>query len=263
MRPFKIDIPGAAVADLRERLSRARWPDEINDDAWAWGTRAEALRRFIDHRAARYDWRAREAELNARPRFRAEIDGLNIHFVHVRGKGRNPHPLIITHGRPGSFVEMRRDPLRLPAGSRIAPPFAFAQFPVEIPCPPRVLAERFFDVRQWTVTPRGGHFAAWEQPALLAEDADILSEGPKVAEPATTTLVLPSRSGWRRCERRWGHRRTANPVSRSEAGGRSAPTGPRSAETAAAARRDADAEIPLPGGPRPARADRRVAPQTH
>ena len=68
------------------------------------------------------------------------------------------------------YKEMRRDPLRFAAGSRIVPPLAFAQFPVEIPCPPRELAEQFFDVRQWTVMPRGGHFAAWEQPALLAED---------------------------------------------------------------------------------------------
>lgn len=368
MRPFKIDIPDAAIADLRERLLRARWPDEINDDAWEWGTRGEILRRFVQRWATEYDWRACEAALNALPQFRTEIDGLNIHFVHVRGKGPNPHPLIITHGWPGSFVEMRRtlplltdpaahggdprdafdvvvpslpgygfsdaptvpgmspraiarlwvklmqdlgyarfglqggdwgaivstclamqnpdvvsgfhqnflaggfpppaadasaeeqayfraraswyetegayghqhgtrpqtlayalndspvglaawilekigtwsdcrgdpsaaipmdevltnisiywftgtigsamrlykemrrDPLRFPAGARIAPPFAFAQFPVEIPCPPRQLAERFFNVRQWTVMPRGGHFAAWEQPALLADD---------------------------------------------------------------------------------------------
>lgn len=368
MRSFKINVPDAAISELRERLLRARWPDEINDDAWEWGTRAEILRRFVDHWATDYDWRACEAALNALPQFRTEIDGLNIHFVHVRGKGPDPHPLIITHGWPGSFVEMRgilplltdpaayggdphdafdvvvpslpgygfsdaptvpgmspravarmwvklmqglgysrfglqggdwgaivstclamdnpdvvsgfhlnflaggfppptadsspeekayfraratwydtegayghehgtkpqtlayaltdspvglaawilekirtwsdcggepstaipmdevltnisiywftrtiassmrlykemrRDPVRFPAGSRIEPPFAFAQFPVEIPCPPRALAERFFNVRQWSVMPRGGHFAAWEQPALLAED---------------------------------------------------------------------------------------------
>jgi len=366
--PFAIRIEDAALTDLRDRLLRTRWPDEINDDAWEWGTRADTLRRFVDHWANGYDWRKHEAALNQLPQFRAEIDGQNIHFVHIRGKGPNPHPLVVTHGWPGSFIEMRgiiplltdpaahggdpadafdliipslpgygfsdaptqpgmspravaalwvklmqglgyarfglqggdwgaivstnmavhhpgvvsgfhlnflaggfpppsagasdaerayfaaranwyetegayghehgtkpqtlaygltdspaglaawilekfrtwsdchgdpasaismddlltnisiywftatiassirlykemrRDPLRFPAGSRIAPPMAFAQFPVEIPCPPRELAERFFDVRQWTVMPRGGHFAAMEQPALLAED---------------------------------------------------------------------------------------------
>jgi pimeloyl-ACP methyl ester carboxylesterase len=366
--PFTIAIPDTALTDLRERLARARWPDEINDDAWEWGTRADTLRRFVDRWANGYDWRIHEAALNRLPQFRAEIDGLHIHFVHIRGKGPNPHPLIITHGWPGSFIEMRgiiplltdpaahggdpadafdvvvpslpgygfsdapaspgispravapmwvklmqglgysrfglqggdwgaivstalamqhpdvvsgfhlnflaggfpppasdapaeekayfaaranwyetegayghehgtkpqtlayalmdspvglaawilekirtwsdchgdpgavipiddvltnisiywltgtigssirlykemrRDPLRFNAASPVTPPLAFAQFPVEIPCPPRRLAERFFNVRQWTVMPRGGHFAAWEQPALLAED---------------------------------------------------------------------------------------------
>jgi len=66
------------------------------------------------------------------------------------------------------YKEMRADPLRFDA--RITPPFAFAQFPVEIPCPPREVAERHLNVKQWTVMPRGGHFAAMEQPALLAAD---------------------------------------------------------------------------------------------
>src|ERR1019366_72941 len=105
--PFAIRIEDAALTDLRDRLTRTRWPDEINDDAWEWGTRADTLRRFVDHWTNGYDWRAHEAALNRLPQFRTEIDGLNIHFVHVRGKGPNPHPLIVTHGWPGSFIEMR------------------------------------------------------------------------------------------------------------------------------------------------------------
>ena len=355
--PFRIAIPDSALDDLRTRLSRMRWPDEINDDAWEWGTRADTLRRFVDHWSGAYDWRAQEAALNLLPQFRAEIDGINIHFVHIRGTGSNSQPLIVTHGWPGSFIEMRgiiplladgfdlvipslpgygfsdaprspgvspravadlwvklmrglgydrfgvqggdwgaivstflalnhpdavtgfhlnflagafppspdasdaekayftargawfdtegayghqhgtrpqtlayalndspaglaawilekfrvwsdcggdplnafsmddlltnisiywftgtiassirlykemrRDPLRFTPGQRIIPPLAFASFPVEIPCPPRELAERFFNVQQWTKMPRGGHFAAMEQPALLADD---------------------------------------------------------------------------------------------
>ena len=366
--PFRIAIDDAAIADLRQRLAHARWPDEINDDDWEWGTRADTLRRIVAYWADGYDWRAQEAALNQLPQFRADIDGLNIHFVHIRGKGPNPQPLMITHGWPGSFIEMRgiipllsdpashggdpadafdlvipslpgygfsdaprqpgmspravagvwvklmqglgyqrfglqggdwgaivstalamqfpnvvsgfhlnflaggfpppaadapdperayfaaranwyetegayghqhgtkpqtlayalqdsplglaawivekfrtwsdcggdptravsiddlltnisiywftgsigssirlykemrRDPLRFPASQRVQPPLAFAQFPVEIPCPPRSMVERHFNLRQWTVMPRGGHFAAMEQPQLLAED---------------------------------------------------------------------------------------------
>jgi pimeloyl-ACP methyl ester carboxylesterase len=365
--PFTVAISPVLLNDLRERLVRTRWPDEVNDDAWAWGTRSDMLRELVSYWADGFDWRAQEAALNRLPQFRAEIDGFGVHFIHVRGKGSNPRPLLITHGWPGSFIEMRgiiplltegddcfdlvipslpgygfsdrptatgmspvaiaalwvklmqglgysrfglqggdwgaivstalamnhpevvtgihlnflsvgfppsddaseaerqyfaaraawleaeggyshiqgtkpqtlayglmdspaglagwilekfrtwgdcggdplgvfgRDalltniaiywfsgtisssirlykearmaPLRLAPGQRVAPPLAFAQFPVEIPCPPLDLVERFFDVRQWTVMPRGGHFAAMEQPALLAGDVRAFFEG--------------------------------------------------------------------------------------
>jgi pimeloyl-ACP methyl ester carboxylesterase len=361
VRPFTIAISEVLLTELRDRLVRTRWPDEINDDAWAWGTRADVLSDLMAYWAHGYDWRAQEAALNRLPQFRAEIDGLGVHFLHVRGKGPNARPLLITHGWPGSFIEMRElipllsegsecfdlvipslpgygfsdaptaagmspaaiagvwvklmqglgyarfglqggdwgaivstalainhpdcvigfhlnflsigfpppadsatepehaylaaraawleaeggyshmhgtkpqtlayglsdsptglaawilekfrtwsdcrgdpirlfgrddlltniaiywfsnsissslrlykearmNPLRLRPGQRVTPPMAFAQFPVEIPCPPRALVERHFDLRQWTEMPRGGHFAAMEQPGLLAED---------------------------------------------------------------------------------------------
>src|SRR5882672_955502 len=96
--PFAIDIPDEALTDLRDRLVRARWPDEVNDDDWGWGTRTDTLRRFVDYWATDYDWRGQEAALNRLPQFKAEIDGQGIHFVHVRGVGPNPRPLIVTHG---------------------------------------------------------------------------------------------------------------------------------------------------------------------
>ncbi len=367
VKPFSICVEPAVLTDLCDRLLHTRWPDEINDDAWDWGTRSDCLRKLVDHWATDFDWRAQETALNRLPQFRADIDGLGIHFVHIRGKGPNPTPLIITHGWPGSFVEMRgiiplltdpaahggdpadafdlvipslpgygfsdrptrpgmspaavadlwvklmhglryprfgaqggdwgaavstwlailhpdaliglhlnflpavfppsaiasaaerayfdarsawtegegayghqhgtkpqtlaygltdspvglaawilekfrawsdcggdplraftaddlltnisiywftetisssirlykearRSPLRLSLGQRVLPPMGFAQFPVEIPCAPRDLVSRFFDVHQWTAMPRGGHFAAMEQPVLLAAD---------------------------------------------------------------------------------------------
>jgi len=366
--PFSIRIEDATLADLKDRLARTRWPDEINDEGWAWGTRSDYLRRLVGYWVSGFDWRVQEAELNRLPQFRAEFDGLRIHFVHVRGVGPACFPLVLTHGWPGSFIEMRkiiplltdpaahggeaadafdvvvpslpgygfsdrprqagmspaaiadlwarlmrglgyqrfgaqggdwggavstwlsirhpdvvagihlnfvsgifdhvddgrdaseqaylagrggwldaeggynhlqgtkpqtlaygltdspaglaawivekfrtwsdcggdvesvftadellanisiywltetfsssvriykearRSPLRFAAGQRVRPPLAFARFPAEIPTPPRALLERVFDLRQWTEMPRGGHFAAMEQPALLADD---------------------------------------------------------------------------------------------
>jgi pimeloyl-ACP methyl ester carboxylesterase len=105
---FRIAIPDAALEDLRARLARTRWPDEVNDDAWSYGMSLPVLRRLVEYWADRFDWRAQEAALNRLPQFRAEIDGLPIHFVHARGVGPKPFPLVLTHGWPGSFIEMRR-----------------------------------------------------------------------------------------------------------------------------------------------------------
>ena len=106
--PYAIAIPDAALADLRQRLARTRWPDELEDAHWSWGTSREALRDLADYWAAGFDWRAQESALNELPQFMAEIDGLGIHFVHARGTGPQPSPLLLTHGWPGSFIEMRR-----------------------------------------------------------------------------------------------------------------------------------------------------------
>ncbi len=362
--PFTIAIPDADLADLHVRLRRTRWPDEVNDAAWAWGTRAAVLRDLVAYWADGFDWRVQEAALNRLPQFRAEVDGLGIHFVHVRGRGAHPRPLLVTHGWPGSFIEMRgiiplladgfdlvipslpgygfsnrpaaagmspaaiaavwvklmqglgyaqfglqggdwgaavsaslavnhpeavtgihlnflsgsfapapdasaaelayfaaradwldaeggyshiqgtkpqtlayglmdspaglagwilekfrrwsdcdgdpvhlfgRDdlltniaiywftgtiasstrlykesrlaPFHLAVGQRVMPPLGFASFPKEIPHPPRDFLARHFDLRRWTEMPRGGHFAAMEQPALLADEVRAFFDG--------------------------------------------------------------------------------------
>lgn len=105
LRPFRIAIPDADIADLHARLDRTRWPDEINDDDWGWGTSLPWLRGLAEYWRHGFDWRAQEARLNALPQFVATIDGQDIHFVHLRGKGPKPLPLVLTHGWPGSFVE--------------------------------------------------------------------------------------------------------------------------------------------------------------
>jgi pimeloyl-ACP methyl ester carboxylesterase len=108
IEPFRIAIPEAALADLRERLDRARWPDQLDGVGWEWGTDLAYLRDLVAYWHRRFDWRAREAELNRLPQFMAELDGLRIHFIHQRGRGPAPLPLVITHGWPGSFVEMTK-----------------------------------------------------------------------------------------------------------------------------------------------------------
>ena len=106
--PFRIAIPEADLADLRARLAATRWPDEVNDDHWSYGTSLTFLKDLAAYWRDGFDWRAVEARLNALPQFMIEIDGLPIHFVHAKGRGPAPLPLVISHGWPGSFVEMER-----------------------------------------------------------------------------------------------------------------------------------------------------------
>ena len=104
MVPFRIDVPQSALEDLAERLRRTRWPDAVAGGGWTYGIDDEYARKLADD-LARFDWRAWEAHLNVYPHFKAEIDGINLHFVYVRGKGPSPKPLLLTHGWPSSFVE--------------------------------------------------------------------------------------------------------------------------------------------------------------
>ncbi len=106
--PFTIDVPDAAIEDLQNRLSRTRWPHAIEDESWDDGASLSFMRRLADHWQNRFDWRLQERRLNRLPQFLATIDGQAIHFVHQRGVGPNPIPIVITHGWPGSFVEMEQ-----------------------------------------------------------------------------------------------------------------------------------------------------------
>jgi pimeloyl-ACP methyl ester carboxylesterase len=106
IRPFRVDMPGEAVADLRRRVAATCWPSrELVADA-AQGVQLAMLQELARYWAADHDWRRCEAELNALPQFTTEIDGLGIHFIHVRSRHENALPLIITHGWPGSVIEM-------------------------------------------------------------------------------------------------------------------------------------------------------------
>src|SRR5437016_3870512 len=104
--PFVIHVDEAVLIDLHQRLEQTRWPDEIPQSGWDYGTNLSYLHRLVAYWHDGFAWRAQEQLLNAFPQFKASIDGEGIHFVHVHGEGPRPLPLLISHGWPGSFFEM-------------------------------------------------------------------------------------------------------------------------------------------------------------
>lgn len=101
---FKIAISPFILDDLRERLGRARWPDEIAGSNWEDGTDLQYLQELCTHWGHGFDWMEQQEYLNSFPHFRGEIEGFGLHFIHERGKGKNPVPILLTHGYPDSFV---------------------------------------------------------------------------------------------------------------------------------------------------------------
>jgi len=116
IRPFHVDVPETELTELRMRIRAARWPEqELVGDA-SQGVQLSTMQKVAQYWADEYDWRRVEARLNALPQFITEIDGLDIHFIHVRSKHENALPLIVTHGWPGSIIEQLKiiDPLTNP-----------------------------------------------------------------------------------------------------------------------------------------------------
>ncbi|MFZ0659591.1 MAG: epoxide hydrolase family protein [Candidatus Binataceae bacterium] len=105
VEPFKVAVSDEVLADLRARLERTRFPDEVPATAWEYGSNLAYMREVVDYWRTRYDWRAHEARINRFAQFRAEVDGLGIHFIHEPGRGPNPKPLLLIHGWPGSICE--------------------------------------------------------------------------------------------------------------------------------------------------------------
>src|SRR5438045_4721342 len=105
IRPFRVDVSEEALTDLRRRITSTRWPEKETVADTSQGVPLTPLEDLAHYWATDYDWRKCEATLNALPQFITEIDGLDIHFIHVRSKHKNALPLIVTHGWPGSIVE--------------------------------------------------------------------------------------------------------------------------------------------------------------
>ena len=102
---YRIDVPQAVLDDLHERLARARFPEQLPDAGWDYGTELGYLQDLVAYWRDEYDWRAREARMNSFDQFTTEIDGADIHFLHVRSPEEPALPIVLTHGWPGSFVE--------------------------------------------------------------------------------------------------------------------------------------------------------------
>ena len=106
VQPYKIEIPDSVLDDLKSRLERTRWPDELPGTGWDYGSNLDYVKELVEYWRTKFDWRAQEKLINSFSHFKSEVDGLNIHFIHEKGKGPNPMPLVITHGWPGTFFEM-------------------------------------------------------------------------------------------------------------------------------------------------------------
>ena len=108
IQPFRIHVEESVLEDLQERLAKTRWPDQIPGSGWDYGVDVGYLQALVAHWRDGYDWREHERELNALPQFTTELDGLTLHFLHVRSPHEDALPLLLVHGWPGSVVEFQK-----------------------------------------------------------------------------------------------------------------------------------------------------------
>ena len=104
--PFSVHIDDEVLDDLRNRLAATRWPNELPGTGWDYGSNLDYMKELVDYWRNEFDWRAQEALINSFSHYKTNVEGLGIHFIHERGNGPNPMPLVITHGWPGTFFEM-------------------------------------------------------------------------------------------------------------------------------------------------------------
>ena len=125
--PFRIEIPEARLRDLQRRLEAVHWPDDLANDDWRYGTNGAYLRELVTYWREKYDWRGQERAMNAYDHFRTQLQGVPIHFLHAKGRGPRPLPLILTHGWPWTFWDFERviGPLCDPAAHGGDPADAF------------------------------------------------------------------------------------------------------------------------------------------
>ena len=157
IRPFHFEATQADLADLRKRILATKWPEREQVADATQGVQLGTMQKLAQYWAKEHDWRKCEAKINAVPNFITEIDGLDIHFIHVRSKHENALPMIVTHGWPGSIIEQLKiiEPL---TNSTEHGGSASDAFDLVIPSLPGYRLSK------------GGHFTAWEQPQALSEE---------------------------------------------------------------------------------------------
>ncbi len=230
--PFTIDVDEAALVDLRQRLSLARWPDDIRGGAWVDGVPADVLRRFVDHWRDRFDWRASERRINRLPQFLMEVRGLKVHFLHVKGVDADSRPLVLTHGWPGSFVEMLGivPMLTDPANNGLPgcrsfdvvvpslPGFAFSQAPRHPGTNSRVVATMWHELMAALGYPRyfaqggdiGSGVSTWmarQHPdAVRALHLNFISGSYQPPSGASERVLSAAESAWKNARDEWAQR---------------------------------------------------------
>ncbi|RAI58493.1 epoxide hydrolase family protein [Roseicella frigidaeris] len=160
--PFTLAVPEAAIEDLRERLARTRLPDQVpippGGDPWAYGTPTAYLGELLRHWREGFDWRAQEALLNAFPQYKVPLHGIDLHYLHVPGKGPDPMPLLLMHGWPGSVFEF------IDIIPRLTDPAAFGGDPADA-----------FTVIAPSLPGYGLSFAPGQKRFAIADIADCLA----------------------------------------------------------------------------------------
>ena len=246
IEPFRIDIADAVLLDLRERLRRTRWPGELEAMDWDLGTPQVYLRELCDYWRKDFDWRAQERRLNQYPHFKAEIDGLNIHFMHVRGKGPNPRPMVLTHGWPSTFVELEKviaplsDPTSVGADAGASfdlvipsmPGYGFSDQPrrrgMDVGAIAAIWRKLMTEVLGYErFLAHGGDWGAGISTALGRDHADVVEgihlhfmaaggDSPAVDESTLTAgerAYLAARAQWQWDEGSYGHQQGTKPQS--------------------------------------------------
>ena len=108
VKRFKVQVKGKTLKDLKKRLENTRWPDEVEGANWDYGTNQDYLKNLVRYWMDIYDWGIHEKAMNRFSHYRTEVDGSGIHFIHERGKGKNPIPILLNHGFPDSFLRMSK-----------------------------------------------------------------------------------------------------------------------------------------------------------
>ena len=242
MEPFKINVEESVLIDLKQRLANTRWPGEITDSSWQYGTNLAYVKELCDYWLNEFDWRAQEQRINSFSNFVASVSGLNVHFIYEKGKGPNSIPLIITHGWPSTFAEMvdiipmLTDPASHGGNERDSfdvivpsmPGYGFSEKPSSPGVNPRVIAQMWVDLMTETLgyekfVAQGGDWGAAITTALGTNHSDSVdsihltmsSTGTDVPEgvqlSADEKKFLQHRAWWQEEEGAYGHIQRTRP----------------------------------------------------